>query len=174
MSEGRSFDDVLSAAIATATKAPEPDPAEVAAERAKKEKEEYDFAVRVMAASAISPLFDRIMTRMCAAGVYCCISGDSLTYDNHDDANPHRMAAIEYRIEPDGGITVAASKDQYNPDAYVEIAAFSPSDVREMVTRMGSIQQAKNEDPDSDHPLTRSIRDALARVASPSDHQPPA
>lgn len=161
-----SFDDILKKAISNAAKKPEPDPAKVSAEQAKKDKEKYDTNVRIMVAHATGLSFDRIKKEMGAAGVSCGMAGDALVYENHDAANPRRSASIKCKIESDFGVTVSASKDQYNKGALVEIAKFSPADVKEMVSRMGEAQSVKHEDPDSDHPLTRAIRDALTYLAS--------
>ncbi|HRI71597.1 MAG TPA: hypothetical protein PK156_45505 [Polyangium sp.] len=163
-----SFDDVLKKAVSTATKRPGPDPAIVAAEQAAKEKEAYHTAVQDMANHAIGPAMTMLEKQLCDAGVYCCTSNTwfsdeaAFIYDGHAG----KSARIEYRIEPDNGITISATSDDGNQDAYAEIAKFSPSDVREMVAKMGDARSAKPENPDSDHPLTHAIRQAIAHASA--------
>lgn len=120
-----------------------------------------------MAALATDASLNRIKLKMNSVGVRCAIargpSETSLAYDTSVAENPQRAAIIKYKVDPDGGITVTASKDQHKQSAYVEIAKLSPSETANLVAGndAGSIQY---KDP-QDHPLTRAILDALAYTA---------
>lgn len=164
MSEGRTFEEILSAAISIATKQIDPDSAFVVAEQTKNESGKYDSPVQTMAALATDASLNRIKAKMNAVGVRCAISRGfpdvSLAYDTSVAENPQRAAIIKYSVDFEGGITVTASKDQHKQNAYVEIAKFSPSETTKMVVE-NDADAIQTKDP-QDHPLMRALRDALA------------